>query len=169
MKYYEKLQYKLSRAFKNSLAMDLLDHQFDKEPNSTFRFIEFKEANYDSFNQGDKIKYEVDENTGNITVLLETIHEFKKKYVMLQLRRCGNEVNIIVRTPREDTSVVHIRHNTNNTVTSLSKRVKFYGRDDEQVLESRYALFSDQGDLLDYNEQRYDEFSQRIAAIMQKI
>ena len=156
MKYYESLNYQLSRGFKNSIALELLEYQLDKEPNDLFRLLAFKDEGYEAFNQGDKIKYDVDENTGNINVFLETIHDCKKKYILFQLRRRGNEVNIITKAPREDSFVFHIRHNTNNTVTTLSKRIKFYGREDEQVLESRFALFSDDGQLLDFNEQKND-------------
>ena len=156
MKYYESLKYQLSRGFKESVALELLEFQLDKEPNDVFRLLGFKDEGYESFNQGDKVRYEVDDSTGNINVFLETIHEYKKKYVLLQLRRRGNEVNIITKTPREDSFVFHIRHNTNNTVTTLSKKFKFYGREDEQVLESRFALFSDDGQLLDFNEQKND-------------
>ena len=159
MKYYESLKYQLSRGFKESVALELLEFQLDKEPNDVFRLLGFKDEGYESFNQGDKVRYEVDDSTGNINVFLETIHEYKKKYVLLQLRRRGNEVNIITKTPREDSFVFHIRHNTNNTVTTLSKRIKFYGREDEQVLESRFALFSDDGQLLDFNEQKNDTLS----------
>ncbi len=156
MKYYESLKYQLSRGFKESVALELLEFQLDKEPNDVFRLLGFKDEGYESFNQGDKVRYEVDDSTGNINVFLETIHEYKKKYVLLQLRRRGNEVNIITKTPREDSFVFHIRHNSNDTVTTLSKRIKFYGREDEQVLESRFALFSDDGQLLDFNEQKND-------------
>ncbi len=156
MKYYESLKYQLSRGFKESVALELLEFQLDKEPNDVFRLLGFKDEGYESFNQGDKVRYEIDDSTGNINVFLETIHDYKKKYVLFQLRRRGNEVNIITKTPREDSFVFHIRHNTNNTVTTLSKRIKFYGREDEQVLESRFALFSDDGQLLDFNEQKND-------------
>ena len=156
MKYYECLKYQLSRGFKDSIALELLEYQLDKEPNSVFRLLGYKDEGYESFNQGDKVRYEIDENTGNINVFLETFHEFKKRFILFQLRRRGNEVNIITKTPREDSFVFHIRHNSNNTVTTLYKRIKFYGREDEQVLESRFALFSDDGQLLDFNEQKND-------------
>jgi len=159
MKYYECLKYQLSMGFKDSIALELLEYQLDKEPNSIFRLLGYKDEGYESFNQGDKVRYEIDENTGNINVFLETFHEFKKRFILFQLRRRGNEVNIITKTPREDSFVFHIRHNSNNTVTTLSKRIKFYGREDEQVLESRFALFSDDGELLDFNEQKSEEQS----------
>ena len=152
MKFHERLYYKLSKGFKNSEALELLEYQLNRGGNEIFKHIPYKKESYESFNQGDKIKYEYDEDTGNITIFLETEYEFKKRFILLQLRRCGNEINIITKTPREDTYLVHIRHNSNNTVTSLSKRIKFYGREDEQTLETRYALLSDNGYMLDYNE-----------------
>jgi len=50
----------------------------------------------------------------------------------------------------------HVRHNANNTVQSINRRIKYYNKDNEQLLESRYALFSDDGDLLKYNEEEFD-------------
>lgn len=158
MKYFERLEYKLSRGFKNSMAIELLQHHLGKLPYCEFKNIEYKDESYVSINQGDKIKYDFDENTGNISVLLETFDDLKKRYILLNLRKCGNEVTVITRTPKEDTTVFHIKHNVNKTVTSLSKRIKFYDREDEQLLESRFALFSDKGDLLDYDEQKADEY-----------
>ncbi len=158
MRYYEKLYYKLSRSFKASIALELLNNQLNKEPNSSFKFIEFKDQSYDIFKQGERIKYEIDENTGNICVFIETEHDHKKKYILLQIRKCGNEINIVTKIPREDTHLFYIRHNSNKTVSSLSKKIKNYEKENEQVIESRYALFSDEGSLLDYNEEKRGEF-----------
>ena len=76
---------------------------------------------------------------------------------MLEIKKRGNEVNIITRAAREDTKLYHIKHNANNTVQSLTRRIKFYNKENEQLLESRYALFSDDGDLLKFNEEDYND------------
>ena len=176
MKYYERMEYQLSRVFKNSVALGLLEYQLEKLPYSILKSVSFRDSSYDYDRQGDKIKYEIDEETGkethssggmlketgNINIVLETVHDYKKKYVYFEIKRRGNEVNIITKSPREDSFLFHIRHNSNNTVSLLSRRIKFHNREDEQILESRYALFSDNGDLLDFNEEKFDQIHQDI-------
>jgi len=156
MRYYEKLDYQLSRRFKESTAIDLLNIKLDRLPFSILKSICYKEEPYEIEIQGDKIKYEIDEETGNINVFLDTYHDLKKKYILLEIKRRGNEVNIITKSPKEDTLLYHVRHNANNTVQSINRRIKYYNKDNEQLLESRYALFSDDGDLLKYNEEEFD-------------
>ena len=162
MKYYERMEYQLSRAFKNSVALGLLEYQLEKLPYSILKSVSFRDSSYDYNRQGDKIKYEIDEETGIINIVLESVHDYKKKYVYFEIKRRGNEVNIITKSPREDSFLFHIRHNSNNTVSLLSRRIKFHNREDEQILESRYALFSDNGDLLDFNEEKFDSIHQDI-------
>ena len=154
------MEYQLSRAFKNSVALDLIEYQLEKLPYSILKNISYRDSSYDCDKQGDKIKYEIDEETGNINIFLDTVHDYKKKYVYFEIKRRGNEVNIITKSPREDTLLFHIRHNSNSTVSLLSRRVKYHNREDEQVLESRYSLFSDNGDLLDFNEEKFDSVQQ---------
>ncbi len=159
MKYYEKLDYQLSRRFKESIGLEFLENKLNKSPYNVFKIIRFKDTNYEDFLQGDKLRYEINDDTGDIDVFLETISDLKKKFILFQIKKRGNEVDIVTRSPREDTNVFHIRHNYDGTVQMLNKRIKFYNREDEQLLESRYALFSDSGDLLDYNEQKFDSYS----------
>ncbi len=156
MKYYERMEYHLSRRFKDSVASELLDYQLDKLPNAVFKMIPFKDESYKTEVQGDKINYKIDDENGIISIFLETEHDFKKKYILLEVKKYGNEVNIITKSPREDTNIFHIRHNSNDTVRTVSRRVKFHNRENEQLLESRYALFSDDGTLLNYNVDNYE-------------
>ena len=157
MRYYERLDYQLSRRFKESTAMDLLNIKLDKLPYSTLKNICFSDEAYEAEIQGDKIKYDIDEETGTINIFLETYHDLKKKYILLEIKKRGNEVNIITKAAREDTKLFHIKHNANNTVQSLTRRIKYYNKENEQLLESRYALFSDDGDLLRFNEEDYND------------
>lgn len=152
MKYFETLDYNLSIGFKNSEAKSLLAYQLDKEPYSYIKNIPFREYSYDANYQGVKYSYQVDEETGTLTVVLDVEHDYKKRNITFEVKRRGNEVNILTRTPREDTKFFHVRHNADHTVSLLSRRIKFYGRDDEEVLESRYALLSPKGSMIDYSE-----------------
>lgn len=154
MRYYETLDYQLSRGFKESEAKELLDYQLDKFPYAYIRYIPFRESSYQSDSQGIKYSYSVDEETGNMTVTMDTEDNYKKRSITFEVKRRGNEVNIITKTPREDTSLFHIRYNTNKTISLLSRRIKFYGREDEEIVASRFALFAaDDGSMLDYSEQ----------------
>ncbi len=155
MRYYETLEYQLSRGFKESEAKALLDYQLDKLPYAYIKSIPFKERPYESDSQGAKYSYSIDDETGNMTITMTTEHDFKKKTITFEVKRRGNEVNIITKTPREDTTLFHIRYNTNRTISLLSRRIKFYGREDEEILESSFALLAaEDGSMLDYSEQK---------------
>lgn len=155
MRYYETLEYQLSRGFKESEAKVLLDYQLDKLPYSYIKSIPFKERPYESDSQGIKYSYGIDEETGNMTVTMTAEHNYKKRTITFEVKRRGNEVNIITKTPREDTTLFHIRYNTNRTISLLSRRIKFHGREDEEIVESRFALFAaEDGSMLDYSEQK---------------
>ena len=88
MKYSERIYYKLSKAFKNSIALDFLEIQLEKEPYDYFKYILFKEESYEDFIQGTKIRYEYDDTTKDITVLLNLVdNDNIKRYLNKHLKR----------------------------------------------------------------------------------
>lgn len=153
MKYSETIKYYLSRDFKNSEAMRLLNAKLDQYPLDFLRYVRFGDEDYKGFNQGTKIDYRVDpEHPRNITVILDTYDGMKNKKVILTIRYGGNEVNLITRAHKEDTNVFHIKHYRNNTINVLNKTVKYINTDREETVKFSFAKFDDNGELLDYKD-----------------
>ncbi len=153
MKYCEKLDYYLSRDFKNSDAMEFLNSKLEKFPYDYLKLVKFGDESYQDFNKGANITYIVDEvHPRNITVILDTHDGLKKRKIILEIRWYGNEVNLITMTPKEDTNVFHIKYYRSDTFNVLNKRVKFYGSDREEVVNISFSKFDRNGDLLDFKE-----------------
>ena len=153
MRYSERLYYYLSREFKNSEAIKLLNAKINKFPYDWIKYVKFGDEDYKYINQGTKIDYRVDpENPRDITVIVDTYDGLKNKKIILEIRSYGNEVNIITKAYREDTNVFHIKHYKSNTVNMLNKTVKFMDTDKEETVNFSFAKFRDDGDLLDYKD-----------------
>ena len=153
MKYCDTINYYLSREFKNSMAIDILKDKLENSPYDCLKFVKFKDYDYDFDNQGTKIRYRVDPDSyRNITVMLDVYDGFKGKKIILEIRYAGNEINIITKTPNEDTNIFHIKHYKTNTVNVLNKRVKFHNTNREETVNFEFAKFDDDGHLLDFKD-----------------
>ena len=154
IRFYEQINYYLSRNFKNSIAIDLLNDKLEKYPYDFFRFVRFKKRNNKDFIQGDKVDYRVDSNhPRDITVILDANDGYKDKHIILELRYGGNEVNIITKSLNEDTSVFHIRYYSNSdTINVLNKTVKFMNTRWEETVKFYFAQFDKDGHLINYKD-----------------
>lgn len=156
MLFFESLEYFLSRNFKNSEAYELLNGKLDNYPYDYLRYVRFKRDSYSEFNQGAQINYKVDpEYPRNITVYLDVFDGMKYRKITFEIRNGGNEVNLITRTPREDTNVFHVKcFNSSDTfnVNVLNKVVKFYNTPKEQTTKFSFAQFDKEGNLITYRD-----------------
>ena len=154
MLYFESLDYFLSRNFKNSEAYELLNGKLDNYPYDYLKYVKFKRYDYSEFNQGAQINYKVDpEHPRNITVYLDVFDGMKFRKVTFEIKNGGNEVNLITKTPREDTNVFHLRYyNSSDTINVLNKVVKFYNTPKEQTVKFNFAQFDKEGNLITYRD-----------------
>lgn len=149
--YKESLFLHLSKNFRESEAISFLISKLEKEPYSFIGNIKYKDYPYDEFVQGIYYDYYVDEkNNRDVTVKLKFDDFMKKTFVRFEIRHGGNEVNIITKSPREDTSIFHLRHNGDRTIEYLNKKIKYHNTDKEQLVGSSYCLFSSDGAVLKY-------------------
>ncbi len=153
MLFFESLDYFLSRNFKNSEAYELLNGKLDNYPYDYFKLVSFKRNDYKEFNQGAKIDYRVDhEHPRDITVYLDVFDGMKNRKIKLEIRNGGNEVNLITKTPREDTSLFHVKYYNNDTINVLNKVVRFYNTPKEETIKFSFAQFDKNGNLITYKD-----------------
>ena len=154
IKFYEKLNYYLSKSFKDSVAIDLLNDRLEKHPYDYFKYVKFNTRDKKFFIQGAKFDYRVDpEHPRNITVILDANDGLRDKRIILEIRYGGNEVNIITKSLNDATDVFHIRYyGTTDTVNVLSKTVKNNNSRWEETVKFSFAQFDRDGHLLNYKD-----------------
>ena len=161
MKFSEKLNYYLSRNFKNSEALEFLNMKLCKHPYDYFKFVSFLDESYKTFYQGAIIDYRVDPNNPrDITVTMDIIDRYTKNKIIFEIRKFGNEVNLITCSPKENTSLFHIRYNRDNTINVLNKVIKFFNSDKEETIGTVFSKFDNEGILLDFKTS--DEMSDNV-------
>ena len=157
MIFSESLDYYLSKNFKNSEAYSLLNGQLDKYPYDYLRYVKFTDKSYSDFIQGASIDYRVNpERPRDITVIMKVDDCIKKRKIVLEIRHSGNEVNIITRTPKEDTKVFHVNYFRDDAINVLCKTIKFYNSDKEELVDYSFARLDNIGNMLDFKSSKDD-------------
>ena len=154
MRYSNTINYYLSRNFKDTEAIELLNDKLEKFPYDYLKLVKFCDYDYTYFNQGANIDYRVDpEYPRNITVIMDVYDGMVNRKIILEIRYGGNEVNLITKAYKEDTKVFHIKYyRDSETINVLNKTIKFYNTDKEQTVKFSFAKFDKTGDLLDYKD-----------------
>lgn len=161
MRYCESLDYYLSRDLKSSDSYSLLCYKLEKAPYDNLKYIKFSDKSYKYDFQGVKVNYKVDpERPRDITVITDFNDGLKNRKIILEIRRSGNEVNIINKARNEDTEVFHIRY-FNGTVNVINRTVRYYNTNREEELSFNLAKFDVDGNLLDYKEV-YDNYFENL-------
>lgn len=160
--YKESLFLHLSKKFRESEAISFLINKLEKEPYSFIGNIRYKDYPYNEFAQGIYYDYYVDEeNSRDVTVKLKFDDLIQKTFVRFEIRHGGNEVNIITKSPKEDTEVFHVRHNFDNTVEYLNRKIKYHNTEKEELVGSSYALFSSEGSVIKYYDSNSMKFNKK--------
>ena len=150
-KYKESLFLHLSKNFRESEAISFLINKLEKEPYSILGNIRYTDYSYSEFIQGIYYDYYVDENDDReVTINLKYDDSMKKTFLRFEIRNGGNEVNIITKSPREDTDVFHIKCRFDRNIEYSNKKIKYHNTEKEKLVRSSYALFSSDGSLLKY-------------------
>lgn len=159
MIFSERMNYYLSRNFKNSEALELLDIKLSKYPYDYLKLVRFSNESYKDFNQEAKIDYRIDPiNPRDITIVMDVFDGYKKNKIIFEIRKAGNEVNVVTRKSKEDTKLFHIRYNRDDTIDVSNRKIRFFNTDKEEIVENIFSKFYSQGILLDYinSNEMYD-------------
>lgn len=142
----------LSNKFKNTEAMELLIGKLETFPYDYLKLVRYSDSSYNDIKQGAKIDYRVDDyNYRDITAILDVNDGLKKIRITLEIKNNGNDVYLITKSPKEDSTVFSIKYsNDDNSINVVNKRAKFYRTNKEELVDFIYSKFDEEGSLIDF-------------------